>query len=311
MFEDRPGEFIKQWLGAVVQKAARLPVSADDAVSLDKAVRDGEPEIAGLMYSHEEADLPRAGVLSLIALNQRASIRRLFRRRNVLWSAYPFLGDGAVLEAVVTEIGLHPNRVEARLRLSLDAGPALSAFDTLFFQRRARYRADRPYLLSLAALAYEFGPAIETETVIDDPAAIRRLRGAETWARTHDGRWSAETDGERVLEQWTPRSPEDLEPIRIMMGRAAYWMSASSGPADDAAFQGEVVAVEPAYASLLGTTLWRVDVTVMRPYDREIALPIYVAERAFKTEWRPTVGEYVEGTAWLQCRLVDAGSPSP
>lgn len=46
---------------------------------------------------------------------------------------------------------------------------------------------------------------------------------------------------------------------------------------------------------------WRVvqeDVTGL--IGEKVILPIYVAERLFEGDWRPTVGEYVSGVLWMQ-----------
>ena len=41
------------------------------------------------------------------------------------------------------------------------------------------------------------------------------------------------------------------------------------------------------------------DVTLVHD-DRDFTLPLYVAESRFKGSWRPAVGEYVEGSLWMQ-----------
>lgn len=69
----------------------------------------------------------------------------------------------------------------------------------------------------------------------------RRFRARDAWVKTH-GHWTRE-DEEASLAAWQPESPDDLEPIRISMGEMAALLPSSSGPADDAQFQGEVVRV--------------------------------------------------------------------
>ncbi|MBK1620177.1 hypothetical protein CKO42_17365 [Lamprobacter modestohalophilus] len=60
----------------------------------------------------------------------------------------------------------------------------------------------------------------------------------------------------------------------------------------------------PAIYRLFGDDVWHVDVVVARPEDREFMLPIYVTEQAFQDGWRPTLGEYVNGLAWVQGWMV-------
>ena len=100
----------------------------------------------------------------------------------------------------------------------------------------------------------------------------------------------------------------------MKLGEMAALLPSSSGPADDAQFQGEVVRVTPRAVRILDVDFWRVDTVVMRA-DEDLILPIYVAERLFEGEWRPQVGQYVSGTLWLQAyatsRLDGPGKQSP
>ncbi len=301
VFEEDVESFIEQRIGTAVERSIRLPVSHEDADALHHLVRGGEPDIAGLMYSEDRTELPQVGLLALIAIGQRRLLSR--RAANTLWSAYPFFADGTEVDARISEIGLHPNRAEATLRLDLEEGQTLIAFDALFFRHRARYLADQLRRFSITALAYQFGPTVAQEHVIDNPDTVRRMRAVEAFVKDN-GHRSEESDGDTAIQNWPPKSPEDLEPIRIWTGSATYCLPSSNGPADDVSFQGKVVAVHPSYCSLFGVTFWRVDVIVRSPDDPRGTLPFYVSERLLSNDWRPTVGEYVEGTAWIQCRMV-------
>ncbi|MGH8147314.1 MAG: hypothetical protein ACREPY_13395, partial [Rhodanobacteraceae bacterium] len=222
------------------------------------------------------------------------------RRCNLMASAYPMLGEGCQITATVERIGLHPNRLEARLELSLrGSGSMLWAFDPLFVRNRCVYRRDEPLVFSVAGLAYSMQPAAKLEHVIDDPQEIRRFRARDAWAKQY-GHWSKD-EGEAVsLAAWKPASEEDLEPIRIDMSRATMLMPASEGPADDAAYMGEVIAVTPHALRILDGSFWRVDVLVMHPDEDRVILPIFIAERLFTSDWRPQIGEFVTGLLWLQ-----------
>ncbi len=294
VFDDDVSALIGRWLGVAVEKSEVPTLGLGEKADLEQEVTRGEPAAVALLYTGQEPGASRTGLMSLIhhdpgGLEREAS--------NQLWSAFPFFGDGVAVDAEVEKICLFPNRIEARLELSMASGGLIEAFDPCFWQNRAVYRSGEIYRFSVAALAYRMEPAAAQEHVIDDPHEIRRFRARDAWVKTH-GQWTRE-DEEASLAAWQPESPDDLEPIRISMGEMAALLPSSSGPADDAQFQGEVVRVTPRAVRILDVDFWRVDTVVMRA-DEDLILPIYVAERLFEGEWRPQVGKYVSGTLWLQ-----------
>jgi hypothetical protein len=258
----------------------------------------GEPEAALLLYAPSTTERPsRNGLLCVIELNARDSAGKPC---NLVASFYPLLGDGCQVIATISEIGLFPNRLEARLELSLQgSGAMLWAFDPLFAQYRGAYRRNEALVFSVAGLAYAMEPAPKHEHVIDDPQDIRRFRARNAWAK-HHGYWSKDEDEEASLAAWKPTSPEDFEPVRFDMSHMTMLMPASDGPSDDVGYMGEVMAVTPNALRILDGVFCRVDVLVMQPDEERVVLPIYVAERLFKDDWRPQVGEFVTGSAWVQ-----------
>lgn len=294
VFDDDVAVLFSRWLGLAIEKSELPILGVGDKAALETVVARGEPAAIALLYTGQEPGASKAGLMSLIHLDAGGPGRE---PSNQLWSAFPFLGDGVVVEAEVEKVCMFPNRIEARLELGLAAGGLIEAFDPCFWQNRAVYRSDHRYRFSVSALAYRMEPAPALEHVIDDEHEIRRFRAREAWVKTH-GHWTRE-DEEASIAAWRPESPEDLEPIRIGMGEMAALLPSSSGPADDAQFQGEVVRVTPRAVRMLDVDLWRVDTIVMRA-DEDLALPIYVAERLFEGDWRPQVGQYVSGTLWLQ-----------
>ena len=108
-----------------------------------------------------------------------------------------------------------------------------------------------------------------------------------------------ERDEAAALAAWRPTTAEDLKPIRMDLSQMYYLMPASSGPADDHSYRGEVKAVKPRCFALYGMPFWRLDVTLLRR-DSDFVLPLYVAESLFESDWRPKVGEFAEGSLWLQ-----------
>lgn len=307
VFADDVAGLVGLWLGIVVEKSEVPMLGMADKAALDVVVARGEPAAVALLYTGQPPGESKAGLMSLIHVDAGGTGRKLSHQ---LWSSFPFLGEGVAVEAEVEQICLFPNRSEARLELSLSGGGVIEAFDPCFWQSRAVYRRDERYRFVVSALAYRMELAPAQEHVIDDEPEIRRFRARDAWVKTH-GHWTRE-DEKASLAAWQPKSPVDLEPIRVSMGQMAALLPSSSGPADDAQFQGEVVRITPRAVRILDSAFWRVDTVVMRADDK-LTLPIYVAERLFEGDWRPRVGQYVRGTLWLQAyatgRLDGAGTP--
>lgn len=55
---------------------------------------------------------------------------------------------------------------------------------------------------------------------------------------------------------------------------------------------------------LFGVPVWRVEAVVARPDDAELILPLLVPEPPFQAGWRPSPGDWVGGSAWMQGYLV-------
>ena len=294
VFDDDVPALMGRWLGVAVNDAEASSFGMGDQDALAQRVAQGEPSAFALLHTGQARGEGQAGLMALIHQDPGGPDHE---PRNALWSAFPFFGDGRQVLAEVEEIGVFPNRIEARLRLGLSSGATVFAFDTGFVQSRAVYRAGERYRFVLSALAYDMGPAQSLDHVIDDEDEIRRFHARNAWAEVHGG-WTPE-DEAASLAAWQPQSPEDLEPIHINMGQMAILLPSSTGPADDAQFVGEVVQVTPRAVRVLDVDFWRVDMVVIRA-DEDVVIPIYVAENLFENDWRPEVGQYVTGSLWLQ-----------
>lgn len=293
VFNEDVSAFMSQWLGVAVSQSEVSAFGMTDNVGLEQ-LEQVEPAVVGLLYTGQEVGACASGLMSLIHQDPGGPDQE---PSNVLWSAFPFFGDGVEVLAEVEQVNLHPNRIEACLQLGLNGGGLICAFDTCFWQSRAVYRADECYRFVVSALAYEMQPASALDHVIDDEDEIRRFRARNAWAEIH-GQWT-KADEEASLAAWQPKSPAELEPIRVSMGQMAALMASSEGPADDADFVGEVMQVTPRAVRMLDVDFWRVDTVVIRA-DEDLVLPIYVAEHVFEGDWRPEVGQYVCGSLWLQ-----------
>ncbi len=186
--------------------------------------------------------------------------------RNVLASAYPFMQLGLEITAKVKHIWLHPNRLEGLLQLDADSGGDLIVFDSLFWQHRLIYSPDDTYRFILAALAYSLEPT---------------------------------GSGSVRFPAFRPEYAEEAGFENVELERVFTMFPSSEESFDNTFFMGEVVAVNPRAARLLGVDLWRVDVEVS-PGETGFALPVYIAENGFSGAWRPEPGEHVNGMAWLQ-----------
>jgi hypothetical protein len=275
-------------LMATIDKA-ELVAGIVDKAATEAVVAAGEPKGVLLLYTGQEKGVSKTGAMSLVVQDSETG-------RNQLWSAYPFLGDGVAVDGVVDRLLLHRNHVEATLEIGLANGALISAFDPLFCQHRALYRAGETYRFSVSALAYTMGPAQHREYVIDDPDKIRLFHATDAWVKKH-GQYTKE-DEAAALAAWQPEPSEVLEPIRIDASHmTALW---PTGFSDDAGYMGEVVCVTPDAVRVLDTTFWRVDVALIRDEDANLIVPIYVAENLFEGDWRPSVGKYVTGSLWMQ-----------
>ena len=277
-------------LVTTIEKAEIFDSGLVDKAAMEAIVATGEPLGTLLLYTGQEKGMSQTGAMSLIGQNPGSTGRKQ------LWSAYPFFGNGVEVDGVVDRLLLHPNRLEAVLEIGLDHGALIPAFDPLFCLHRGLYRAGEAYRFSVSALAYTMGPAQHREYTIDDPDKVRHFHATDAWAKKH-GKYTSE-DESAALAAWQPKTPEDLEPIRIDASHMS--MLWPTGFADDAGYIGEVVYMMPDAVRMLDTSFWRVDVTLISDEDASFTAPLYVAENLFDGDWRPSVGEYVTGSLWMQ-----------
>lgn len=179
VFDEDVEGFVTNWIPRALEAADIVRLGATDDSGQAQLVEEGDLRGLGLLYADRAEDAGRAGLLALIAVDIEAEPGQ---RSNVLWSAYPFFAEGFRYAARIEAIGLHPNRLEARLDLAV-AGLLVVAFDPLFYQHRGLYRADQTVTFSLCALAYRMSPVSEQEIVIQDPEQIRAFRARDAWVK--------------------------------------------------------------------------------------------------------------------------------
>lgn len=298
LFAESASEIIGKWLPIAISKSKLVEIGVSDKSSESRLLASGEYQTAGLMYFDRKQDENLAGMLSVIAINVRDESST--EVRNDIMTAYPFFVEGKCVEATVEAIDLFPNKLEAVVTLLHADEMRFHTFDTLFFKHRGIYRKGQRARFSIAAMAYSMQPA-ETQTfTIDDPEEIRKYRASEAWAKKY-GYWIKEDDEEAALAEWEPETPADLDPIRISTEQMTAYLPSSYGGGDDFSYRGEVTWIQPQAHALFGMRVWRVDVTVSRLMgDVDFTLPLYATEKSFAEGWRPKVGEYVGGSAWMQ-----------
>lgn len=111
--------------------------------------------------------------------------------------------------------------------------------------------------LTLEPMATAVHDAATRVTGATIDAAVRGPLGGIRWAGREPARRHRSRPGSRKRRM-------DSRPIRISMSTAAILLPSSSGPEDDAQFQGEVVAVTPRAIRMLEVDFWRVDTVVLR-----------------------------------------------
>jgi hypothetical protein len=96
--------------------ALSFELNMGDQDALAQRVAQGEPSAFALLHTGQARGEGQAGLMALIHQDPGGPDHE---PRNALWSAFPFFGDGRQVLAEVEEIGVFPNRIEARLRLGL------------------------------------------------------------------------------------------------------------------------------------------------------------------------------------------------
>jgi hypothetical protein len=312
VFTDDVSALMQRWLGTAIAEA-KIPniedLGIEDMHELESLEGLDEPQAVGLLYTGVEKgveaydtgatwdSLINDGLMAVIHVEPGADGQP---PKNELWSAYPFFHIGSTCRAEVERIELFPNRLEARLQLKLASGVEVTAFDAMFWRYRGLYREGATYEFALAGLAYRMEPASEQEFSIKDPEFIRLYNAQVAWVKTHGA--YRPTDKEAALAAWKPSSPDDLKPICFDTSEMTAFIPDSTYT-DEFSFQGRVVDVAPHAVNFMDTNFWRTSVVVLLHDERHLMLDIYVAERLFPDDWRPGLGEFVSGVAWLQTHV--------
>lgn len=200
-----------------------------------------------------------------------------------LFSGYPVFLDGIRHVVELEHFTPWPYGIEAWVhgRVTAAAVP-LCFFDTHYYAGSTVYQPGQKLDVSLAALAYSM-----------QPIQLRKfeIKEGPFWEMERQQRLE---NGESEVEA--------SRPVSIHMTGAAIFLPRFDDVApDEAEYQGVIDAVEAIEHD--GQLVYRVEIDVMRPEGETFHLPVYVSERVLDG-YVPQLGEDVQGTLWLQGRIL-------
>lgn len=198
------------------------------------------------------------------------------------FSAYPVLLDGLRYTITLDRFEPWEHGIEAWVRGHVGtASASIRFFDTRYYAGSAIHQPGDRIDVSLAGLAYFLRPV--------------QVRSFEI----KEGRlW--EMERQRRLEQGEIEE-EASRPVEIHMTGAAVFLLFKGGQCDEAQFQGVIDAVDMFEHD--GQTIYRLEMVVMRPDDKDFRLPVFVSERGLDG-YVPRLGDDVEGILWLQGQIL-------
>jgi hypothetical protein len=207
-----------------------------------------------------------------------------------LFSGYPVLLDGIAHQITVERVDPWQHGIEAwvHARATSEEVPIVF-FDTMYFVDHGVLKPGAHVTVSLAALAYSLEPI--------------KMRSFEI---SHGPLWEIERD-RRLAAGASPG--EAARPMTFRMEGAAIFIPRGGDDApDDAEFQGRIEALEVLEHD--GRQVYRLAMVVMRPGDESFRLPVFASTRALRG-YLPRVGDDVQGTLWLQGRVLTDARLTP
>ncbi|ELA08092.1 hypothetical protein MOMA_06011 [Moraxella macacae 0408225] len=216
-------------------------------------------------------------------------------------NAYPCINSPYTQWAVIESVYHCKEQVEAILRLKLDDGTILYAFDTCYAMNAQCYEKNQRYRINLGALAYQVKPSNRSEViVVDQPDAIRYHRAFNDILAKNNN--VAPMDLEDQIAKWQP-DPADLplEPIEINVGNmCAYLFGDTLGQQDEAWCQGQVVGKQT--TAFDGIEFVLLDVVILRE-SLENPVVIRMAVNVNDMDKSIEVNDYIQANIWLQATI--------
>lgn len=213
-------------------------------------------------------------------------------------NAYPCVDSPYGRWAMIESIYQAPTTLEAVLRLQLDDGTVMYAFDPYYSINREHYRKGQQYYVNLSALAYEVSRSKRDEViVVDDPEAIRYHRAFNAIMAQNNGNPPADLQAQ--IAAWQPAADElPLAPIHINVGdMCAYLFGDTIGQQDEAWCQGQVIGKSA--TTFDGQAFVLLDVVILREsLDKPVVIRLAVNQKDFDDSIQ--VNDYIQANIWLQ-----------
>jgi|GEM_PF-6735157 len=221
--------------------------------------------------------------------------------RMLLSSLYPEF-RGIEHQAQIEEIELFPNRLEARVVISLpNILKEITFFDTRFLIAGRQYEEDSRYTVELAALAIYVEKAKSDPIVIDDPEEIEKYRARMHWLQTHD-RYTQEEEAQ-ALELYRREVDGPLEPVVLQTNQMSIWLD-ERGREDLVLFQGEIVKILPNETEIFGNRFKCFHIAIHFFPDDDLILPLYIHTKLISEDKSFQCGDYIFGDAWIHGHVV-------
>jgi hypothetical protein len=223
----------------------------------------------------------RRGVMLTTVIDHEA-------KSNYLVGLYPFDTAGSHHPLEIERVNVWKSGVEAQIEAYGGEAP-ITFFDTHFLLARGEYERERRLDFSLVGMAYGARPS----TVFELPYTPN----ADTVS------WQTMLAGERG-------DIRESLPDKIVLSGMSMFIPVTEWDIDDYQFRGPIKDIRP-FDDFLGQSGWRLTVTVLRLSSyahKDFDLDILVTRRAWDDEAPPHVGQDIEGTLWLQGRLLDSES---
>lgn len=217
-------------------------------------------------------------------VNQILAVTNSPDKNVALFSAYPVVLDGALMDVTVTRIEPWEYGIEGWVEGAVTAaGASICFFDTMYFAGTDTVPEGAVVSYQLAGLAYSLRPiALRSFGISEGPL------------------W--EMEKQRRLDEG--ESPEEASrPMELHMTGAAIFLPRSGDARDEAEFQGVIEAIDSFEHD--GQKIYRLEIVLMRPNDLEFRLPVYASEHVLDG-YVPRLGDDVQGVMWIQGRRIDA-----
>lgn len=216
-------------------------------------------------------------------------------------NAYPCVNSPYTQWVVIESVYHCAEQAEAILRLKLDDGTIVYAFDVFYAMNGQFYQKNQRYRVNLGAFAYDVKPSNRSEViVVDQPDAIRYHRAFNDILAKNNN--VAPADLEAQIAKWQP-DPADLplEPIEINVGNmCAYLFGDTLGQQDEAWCQGQVVGKQNTIFN--GIEFVLLDVVILRE-SLDNPVVIRMAVNVKDMDKSIEVNDYIQANIWLQATI--------